>query len=537
MAIPESIKKLANDIRTKIYGKEVREALAKGIEEAGDLADKANTKSENAVYQVNNIQAQVNQLVVEGDSSVEAAQARVGADGEVYETLKERLDTEHNKINDRLTQATQDIDSLAENKADRIELENVSLRVELAKLNSLYLSKFYKKMQNADTAPIGNDVVVACQGDSMTAGNGSTEGNSYPEQLRYQLQKIARPGQTITVINRGVVGDSTKQSLDRWAEPSGADLCIIYLGTNDFNRNISMEEFSSSYEAIIQKEIKNGTAVILVTPHKWRNANWMVKANNGSIGDYVAVIKDFGRQYNAPVFDLHAESRNLDYTAYANEQDPGIHFSDIGYKNLAVKLAAFLGFHHPLTLPKLKNGDFLGVRPSIDGIKEPSGFDPFWYSASYPTPSEWNSEGIGIAVGEEERIIYYSFYAEEDNLALIPSFFFTATDGSEKFEMVINDNCMPYHPNNRYQYGSEIVRTLPPTSLSLKMSGFPSGNPVETTTQNFFLNPRSYYYRYLPTKGWYVIQLRLKNIRLHGFDVLNMVQMTNYRNIYLMQNS
>lgn len=85
MAIPESIKKLANDIRTKIYGRDVRESLAKGIEEAGNIADEANK-------QVNSIQDQVNQLVVNGDSSVEAAQARVSANGVVYSTLKERLD-------------------------------------------------------------------------------------------------------------------------------------------------------------------------------------------------------------------------------------------------------------------------------------------------------------------------------------------------------------------------------------------------------------------------------------------------------------
>ena len=92
MAIPESIKKLANDIRTKIYGREVREALARGIEEAGSIADQANQTSNTTVEQVRNIQAQVDQLVVEGDSSVEAAQARVASDGTTYSTLKERLD-------------------------------------------------------------------------------------------------------------------------------------------------------------------------------------------------------------------------------------------------------------------------------------------------------------------------------------------------------------------------------------------------------------------------------------------------------------
>ncbi|MDR9793616.1 glycosyl hydrolase family 28-related protein [Aeribacillus pallidus] len=102
MAIPETIKKLANDIRTKIYGKEVREALAQGIEEAGNIADQANQTSNVAVEQVRNIQAQVDQLVVEGDSSVEAAQARVDVNGNAYTTLKERLDTEYQEHADKI---------------------------------------------------------------------------------------------------------------------------------------------------------------------------------------------------------------------------------------------------------------------------------------------------------------------------------------------------------------------------------------------------------------------------------------------------
>src|SRR5690606_5664490 len=106
MAIPESIKKKANQVRNEVYGKDVREALASGIEEAGDIADQANTKSEYASDKVDNIQSQVDQLVVEGDSSVEAAQARVNADGSVtYTTLKERLDTEYTEITAQLAQS------------------------------------------------------------------------------------------------------------------------------------------------------------------------------------------------------------------------------------------------------------------------------------------------------------------------------------------------------------------------------------------------------------------------------------------------
>ncbi|MED4840020.1 hypothetical protein P9695_06690 [Weizmannia sp. CD-2023] len=51
-----------------------------------------------------NIQAQINNLVADGDSSPEAAQARVGADGTNYTTLKQRLDTENQSVTSQLAE-------------------------------------------------------------------------------------------------------------------------------------------------------------------------------------------------------------------------------------------------------------------------------------------------------------------------------------------------------------------------------------------------------------------------------------------------
>lgn len=129
MAIPESIKKLANDIRTKVYGREVRESLAKGIEEAGDIANLADIKADAAVEQVDNIQAQVNQLVVEGDSSVEAAQARVDAKGKSYPTLKARLDAKETEFSSQLAEAEQNIADLDQQKADKNEIVGTSVKI------------------------------------------------------------------------------------------------------------------------------------------------------------------------------------------------------------------------------------------------------------------------------------------------------------------------------------------------------------------------------------------------------------------------
>ena len=55
----------------------------------------ANSKADNAVSGVGNVQKQINELVVSGDSSVEAAQARVDANGNSAGSLKERLDNDY----------------------------------------------------------------------------------------------------------------------------------------------------------------------------------------------------------------------------------------------------------------------------------------------------------------------------------------------------------------------------------------------------------------------------------------------------------
>ena len=89
---PDSIDKEISDIQNATHGVEVRGALAAGVKKSFNKSVKAETTSNSAQEQVGNIQNQVDQLVIEGDSSVEAAQARVDAEGNIYDTLKDRLD-------------------------------------------------------------------------------------------------------------------------------------------------------------------------------------------------------------------------------------------------------------------------------------------------------------------------------------------------------------------------------------------------------------------------------------------------------------
>ena len=60
--------------------------------------------SESADTLSKSVQEQFNQVVIDGDSSVEAAQARVDASGQTNPTLKARLDKEYNEVSTQLAQ-------------------------------------------------------------------------------------------------------------------------------------------------------------------------------------------------------------------------------------------------------------------------------------------------------------------------------------------------------------------------------------------------------------------------------------------------
>lgn len=73
--------------------------------EAIDTANTATTTANDAETKADSVQEQFNQVVIEGDSSVEAAQARVTADGTSFTTLQERL----NSSDANLAQSSNDL--------------------------------------------------------------------------------------------------------------------------------------------------------------------------------------------------------------------------------------------------------------------------------------------------------------------------------------------------------------------------------------------------------------------------------------------
>jgi glycerophosphoryl diester phosphodiesterase len=134
---------LARKIIGSIWDRENRNAINDNFEELyeskdaidsiKEVADYAVSTAESAKEKAESVQAQLNQAVIEGDSSVEAAQARVDAEGNSYPTLKARLDAKETEFSSRLAQTEQDIIELQENKANKTDvnsrLEQTDLKI------------------------------------------------------------------------------------------------------------------------------------------------------------------------------------------------------------------------------------------------------------------------------------------------------------------------------------------------------------------------------------------------------------------------
>lgn len=107
-------------------------------------------------------------------------------------------------------------------------------------------------------------------GDSLTAGFGLEDAQSFPAQLEDALK--AR-GHDVEVLNAGVSGDTTAAGLQRfdWAIPDDADAVILELGANDALRGFDPAIPRRNLDAILAKLKARNLPVLLAGMSAPRN--------------------------------------------------------------------------------------------------------------------------------------------------------------------------------------------------------------------------------------------------------------------------
>jgi acyl-CoA thioesterase I len=104
---------------------------------------------------------------------------------------------------------------------------------------------------------------IVAFGDSLTAGFGLTENESYPFLLQ---QKLKADGFDYEVVNAGVSGDTSLGGLERidWVLESGnVKYLILELGANDLLRGVPVARMKANLDTIIKKAQAKNVKVLL----------------------------------------------------------------------------------------------------------------------------------------------------------------------------------------------------------------------------------------------------------------------------------
>jgi acyl-CoA thioesterase-1 len=100
--------------------------------------------------------------------------------------------------------------------------------------------------------PLAADRLLACLGDSLTAGYGLDEGQAYPALIEKTLSQETPAWR---VVNAGVSGDTSAGGLKRvdWILRSHPDAVFVALGANDGLRGFDPTVTEANLLAIIRK--------------------------------------------------------------------------------------------------------------------------------------------------------------------------------------------------------------------------------------------------------------------------------------------
>ncbi|MBT2718321.1 BppU family phage baseplate upper protein [Bacillus sp. ISL-57] len=351
--------------------------------------------------------------------AVQVDAAKKDTEGVTHNDLPSRLDAEFGKV------TTQLADMVTENNTYSVKQER-------------NLSSYSSKMNNNEP------VVIVCQGDSLDNSQdtesadrrpytadptyvigGSTDTTigayTYPEILQASLNES---GKQVTVLKRGFNGDTAEKSYNRWSTNPNADLHIIQLGTNDTWVEQDVLVNLQNYYDLIKRIIDWGSAVVIFTPPR----------KNGyskNQGTYVSVLKEMGKRLSIPVIDT---TLFLD-GYYANDvfQSDGVHLKGKGYYIMGAKAASVLtGITTIIDPYKIRNNRQLVIDPNYNHWSsrgsitfESNNQSPFGSGVTY-------GDGNVAIIGANSQI-NFGFYADEDDLLIIPQF--RTTDGQCTIEL------------------------------------------------------------------------------------------------------
>jgi lysophospholipase L1-like esterase len=166
------------------------------------------------------------------------------------------------------------------------------------------------------------DAVILAFGDSLTAGNGVTQINSYPAVISQETG--------LKVINAGLPGEVTAAGVLRLPgllRRYNPDLVIICHGGNDILRRLSLKQAEANLRKMVSDVKESGADVVLVAVPQF--SVW------GKVPDFYArVAQDFNIPLQTDILsELERDSQM---------KSDAVHLNASGYRQLAKAIISLM---------------------------------------------------------------------------------------------------------------------------------------------------------------------------------------------------
>ncbi|OJD66203.1 hypothetical protein BAU26_09980 [Bacillus sp. N35-10-4] len=405
--IPDGVPKI-NDGILKAHEAVKRSYNAESLaSDANNISDQAKKEAKEAKVKAENTQKQLDTVVAKGTIDPETAQARFDEEGAAHTTLKARCDSDAKKT------------------------KAVSEQVDLRVMQAAAMGFFYKKLNTfvnvtigykGDSTSYGADYNSADKRPPLsgTTDNGvaftDTRASTTPvEALQDYFSQLY--GSTVTIKQQAFPGDGTKLGYEHW-NASGTDLVVLNYGINDAIRAGTgyagdLNTYIKYYRLIIERELRNGTAVVILTPTRQRLTQENVTRE--TVDAFASAAQALASDYNIPVINGAELLSNYNTDIYSDYT----HHNGTGCKVIAAKIIAAITAK--LNRPtRINSGSVIGTTPQDSSIIARNG--KWVTNDGSPTPGDITStRGMAYEIGND-GVFAWSFYAEQDALVAIPCF-------------------------------------------------------------------------------------------------------------------
>ncbi len=192
-----------------------------------------------------------------------------------------------------------------------------------------------------------DQAVIVAFGDSLTAGYGLQDADSFPVRLE---AKLAEDGILAQVVNSGVSGDTSAGGRARlaWSLPeTRPDLVILELGANDGLRGIDPAEMETNLDAMLAELGRRDIPVLL--------AGMLAPPNLGRLyaERYNAVFPRLAKKYDVTFYPFFLDGVAADP---ALNQPDGLHPNASGVVRIVERIAPYVAKALDASAPQSPSG-------------------------------------------------------------------------------------------------------------------------------------------------------------------------------------